>query len=91
MKASVFGLGYVGTTTATCLAARGHRVVGVDINREKIAALNACRSPVAEPGLEEILAAAVSAGNLLGADSITAGWPTPTSPSCVGAPLGTRR
>jgi len=35
MRVSVIGLGYVGTTTAACLAARGHTVVGVDVNPVK--------------------------------------------------------
>jgi len=59
MRVSVFGLGYVGCVTGACLAKSGHEVLGVDINREKVAMLNAGASPVVEPGLVEILAEVV--------------------------------
>jgi GDP-mannose 6-dehydrogenase len=61
---SIFGLGYVGSVTAGCLAARGHRVVGVDSNPEKVAALDAGRSPILEPDLEELTAKGKQAGLL---------------------------
>lgn len=60
----ILGLGYVGTTTAACLARDGHRVVGVDINPEKVAAVARGRSPVVEPGVGELLAEAARAGRL---------------------------
>jgi GDP-mannose 6-dehydrogenase len=53
---SVFGLGYVGSVTAVCLAHRGNRVLGVDVNPAKVETLNSGRSPILEPGLEQILA-----------------------------------
>ena len=53
---SVFGLGYVGSVTAACLAHKGSRVMGVDVNTSKAEALNAGRSPILEPRLEEIIA-----------------------------------
>ena len=46
---SVFGLGYVGTVTAACLAHKGHNVIGVDLSLAKVEALQAGRSPVVEP------------------------------------------
>jgi len=53
---SVIGGGYVGLVTAACLADLGHMVTLIDIDEEKIRAINAARSPVAESGLNELLA-----------------------------------
>ncbi len=64
MKVAVFGLGYVGTVTAACLAANGHDVWGVDPDELKVAAVSAGHSPVVEPGLEALLAQSVSTGAL---------------------------
>lgn len=64
MRVSVFGLGYVGAVTAACLARAGHRVVGVDVNEEKVAIVNARASPVVEPGLADLLAEVVGEGRL---------------------------
>src|SRR5437762_3764612 len=64
MKVSVFGLGYVGSVSAASFAADGHRVIGVDVNTDKVASVNAGRSPIVEPGLDELLARAVAEGNL---------------------------
>jgi GDP-mannose 6-dehydrogenase len=55
MKVAVFGLGYVGSVSAANFAADGHAVIGVDVNPEKVAAVNAGRSPIVEPGLGDLL------------------------------------
>src|SRR5258708_33223794 len=52
---SVFGLGYVGSVTAACLAHKGSRVLGVDVNPAKVEILDSGRSPILEPGLREIV------------------------------------
>src|SRR6266404_7879610 len=52
---SVFGLGYVGSVTAACLAHLGNSVLGVDVNPAKVGMLNEGRSPILEPGLEDIV------------------------------------
>jgi GDP-mannose 6-dehydrogenase len=55
---SVFGLGYVGSVTAACLAHKGNHVIGVDVNPSKVEMLDAGRSPILEPGLEQIVSGA---------------------------------
>lgn len=64
MNVTVFGLGYVGSVTATCLAARGHRVVGVDTDPAKVATIAAGTSPVVEPGLDALVTEVVGSGAL---------------------------
>ena len=51
MKVSVFGTGYVGLVTGTCLAEMGNQVLCVDIDHDKIEALNNGKIPIFEPGL----------------------------------------
>jgi GDP-mannose 6-dehydrogenase len=67
MKALVFGLGYVGTTMAACLTKCGHRVVGIDTNPDKLSIVGAGRSPVREPEVDALIAAARGRGLLVSA------------------------
>ncbi len=55
MKISIIGTGYVGLVTGAGLAERGHEVVCVDIDAERVAALNRAESPIFEAGLDELL------------------------------------
>ena len=64
MKLTVFGMGYVGSVTAACLANQGHEVNGVDLDAKKVAVINGGRSPIVEPGLEPLLQRGVKSGRL---------------------------
>ncbi len=55
MKIVVAGTGYVGLVTAVCLAEVGHTVTCVDVDKEKIELLNQGKTPIYEPGLEELM------------------------------------
>jgi GDP-mannose 6-dehydrogenase len=68
LNVAVFGLGYVGSVTSACLARDGHHVIGVDVNRKKIAALREGKSPIIEPGMTELVADNVNAGRLEATD-----------------------
>jgi GDP-mannose 6-dehydrogenase len=84
---SLFGLGYVGCVSAACLASRGHRVVGVDVNPDKVESLRQGRSPVVEEEIGELTAAVVAAGSLVVmADARAAVLDTDVSLVCVGTP-----
>jgi GDP-mannose 6-dehydrogenase len=90
MKVAVFGLGYVGTVSAACLAANGHDVWGVDPDELKVAAISAGHSPVVEPGLQPLLAKSVAAGTLHASVSpVLALENADVSLLCVGTPSST--
>ncbi|MEX2209234.1 MAG: UDP-glucose/GDP-mannose dehydrogenase family protein [Myxococcota bacterium] len=56
MRVSIIGAGYVGLVTGACLAEKGHRVVCVDLDAERVAQVNRGESPIFERGLAELLA-----------------------------------
>lgn len=64
MKVTVFGTGYVGLVTGTCLADVGHDVLCVDIDQKKVENLNNGIIPIFEPGLDTIVKQAVQNGML---------------------------
>jgi UDPglucose 6-dehydrogenase len=65
MKIAMIGTGYVGLTTGVCLADFGHDVICIDNNREKIEKLKQGKSPIFEPGLEELIAKNAASGRLI--------------------------
>ena len=54
---SVVGLGKLGASMAAAIASRGHQVIGVDVSKRAVDAVNAGQAPVQETGLEELIAA----------------------------------
>lgn len=87
MKISVFGLGYVGTVSAACLAHQGHDIVGVDINEVKVNMINQGQSPIIEQDLEEIIKKGVSEGRLRATtDALEGIHHSDISLVCVGTP-----
>ncbi|ROU06114.1 UDP-glucose dehydrogenase family protein [Lysobacter enzymogenes] len=64
MRVTIFGTGYVGLVTGTCLADVGHDVVCVDIDQAKVEGLNRGAIPIYEPGLEPMVKANHAAGRL---------------------------
>ena len=80
---SVIGLGYIGLPTAATFASRGLRVVGVDVNRRAVDAINGGRVHIVEPDLDIVVKSVVQAGNLRAtgvpeaADAFIIAVPTP--------------
>ena len=84
---SIFGLGYVGTVTAACLAHQGTRVIGVDLSAAKVEALRSGRSPIVEAGVTDLVLGCRRAGRLDATnDSRKAVLETDISFLCVGTP-----
>jgi UDPglucose 6-dehydrogenase len=64
MRVTIFGTGYVGLVTGTCLAEVGNHVVCVDVDAAKIARLERGEIPIYEPGLEPLVRANHASGQL---------------------------
>ena len=64
MRISIFGMGYVGTVSAGCLANDGHKVIGVDPVPAKVELINAGRSPIIEEAIGDLIATNVREGRL---------------------------
>ncbi len=87
MRISIFGLGYVGTVSAGCLADDGHEVVGVDPLPTKVDLINRGQSPIIETDISEIIAATAKAGRLRATSDPGQGIrETELSFVCVGTP-----
>ncbi len=70
MKICIFGLGYVGTVSAACLAELGHEVTGIDINTNKVGIITRGKSPIVEEKIDDLIKKMVSAGRLFATTEI---------------------
>ncbi len=87
MDIAVIGTGYIGLVTAVCLASKGHRVIGVDQDADKVRRLNAGDPVIYEPGVDELLRAGLGSGRLRFCASIAEGVAASQALFiCVGTP-----
>jgi GDP-mannose 6-dehydrogenase len=90
LQISIFGLGYVGTVSAGCLAQNGHEVIGVDPVRAKVDLINAGQSPIIEAEIGKVIAEAARSGRLRATDNQDEAInQTELSFVCVGTPSQT--
>ena len=87
MKLSVFGQGYVGLPLAIFSAQAGYEVIGLDLNIEKVALLNNCKSPIEDISDNEIKNATL-AGNYKASSNPYIHPSTEIICICVPTPLG---
>lgn len=90
MKIAVAGTGYVGLVAGVCFAEKGHNVICVDVDENKVNLMKSGKSPIYEEGLEELLAKNYNEGRLdfttdykiayKDADAIFIGVGTPEQP-----------
>ena len=87
MTIAIFGMGYVGSVSAACLASVGHSVIGVDVDEHKLSMIRQGRSPINEPGLDALLGRMVTNGLLRATnDTVSAVHAADISLICVGTP-----
>ncbi len=87
MRVSVFGLGYVGAVSASCLSADGHQVIGVDKNKTKVDLINGGRAPIIEAGIDALIQQGVAKGDLRATtDGVEAVHASDLTLVCVGTP-----
>src|SRR5689334_19289499 len=87
MRISVFGLGYVGTVCAACLADQGNQVIGVDKSEGKVELIRSGQSPIVERDIDDLVARNVKNGRLSATlEAMEAVAATDVSFVCVGTP-----
>ncbi len=84
---SVFGLGYVGSVTAACFSSKGYQVLGIDVVEEKVVLMASGKTPILEPGIQEIITDSHAKGQLSATTDVDqAVRETEISFICVGTP-----
>ncbi|RAM36817.1 UDP-glucose dehydrogenase family protein [Arthrobacter globiformis] len=86
LSLSVLGTGYLGTTHAVCMALMGRRVVGIDVDSDKIRLLSGGELPFYEPGLEKLLRRMLETGRLSFTTDFSAAADAGIHFLCVGTP-----
>lgn len=86
MRISVIGCGYLGAVHAACMAKLGHQVVGIDVDKGKIAELAGAAAPFFEPGLAELLLEVQETGRLTFSSDIAEASGSEVHFICVGTP-----
>ena len=89
MRILVWGLGYVGTVSAGCLADLGNEVIGVEPHYPKVDAINRGHSAIKEPGLQDLVQGTVASGCFRATtDGVDHLSQSNISLICVGTPSG---
>ena len=91
MRVSIVGTGYVGLVSGVCLASLGHDVVCVDLDQDKVSAVNAGHCPIHEEGLAELLDEVVGTRFRATTDLAQAVADTEVTILAVGTPFGEDR
>jgi UDPglucose 6-dehydrogenase len=91
MKVSIVGTGYVGLVSGVCLAHVGHDVTCVDVDADKVAAINAGHSPIHEEGIDELLDSVLGERFRATTDLSAAVASTEVTILAVGTPFGEDR
>ncbi len=89
MRIAIFGMGYVGIVSAACLARDGHQVIGVDPIEVKVDDINSGRTPISEPGVDEMISIARKNGLLKASTDPEDGIDVDMAWICVGTPSDT--
>ena len=86
-KISIFGLGYVGCVTAACFSSKGNKVIGIDVSVEKVELMASGKTPIFEPGIQDMISESFSKGLLTATTDIDdAVLSSDISFICVGTP-----
>ena len=87
MRVSVIGTGYVGLVSGVCLAEKGHNVICIDVDQEKVDKINQGISPIYERNLDELLRKNIHVNLKADTDLSRAVYETEISLIAVGTPF----